>query len=81
METAQRLRDETNKWLAKIQADLKRVELLDKGRESELKNIFAYISDCEHFIEKGDYVLAFEAIVWAWSWLEILERLNVLRRK
>ncbi len=79
--TEKQLRDETHKWLDRMQAEAKKVELVDKSKQDLLKNVLAYVSDCEHFIEKGDYVRAFEAIVWSWSWLEILERLNILRRK
>lgn len=79
--TEKQLRDETHKWLSKIREDAKKIELLDSSRQDMVRNIYAYISDCEHFIERGNYVLAFEAVVWAWSWLEILERLGVLRRK
>jgi len=35
-------------------------------------NVRAYYSDSFHFVGKGDYVRAFEAIVWAWAWYEIL---------
>jgi len=35
-----------------------------------MSNIRAYHADTRHFIEKEDLVYAFEAIVWAWAWLE-----------
>ncbi|PKM91965.1 MAG: DUF357 domain-containing protein, partial [Euryarchaeota archaeon HGW-Euryarchaeota-1] len=27
-----------------------------------------------YFLEKGDFVRAFEAIIWAWAWIEIGEK-------
>ncbi|NOQ38217.1 DUF357 domain-containing protein, partial [archaeon] len=44
-------------------------------------NIKAYISDTQHFIDKGDLVRAFEAVVWAWAWLEIGKDVGVLEDK
>jgi len=43
-----------------------------------IKNIDAYISDTQHFM-KNDMVRAFEAIVWAWAWMEILEDLKIIK--
>lgn len=69
METEGKLIAETQKWLKKIEAR-KMVPLTDKGKEFKA-NIEAYIKDSRHFLEKKDYVHAFEAIVWAWAFLEI----------
>lgn len=47
--------------------------------ENFARNIRAYISDSEYFEKKGNIVLAFESIVWAWAWFEILKELNILK--
>ncbi|OYT56038.1 MAG: hypothetical protein B6U68_03995 [Candidatus Aenigmarchaeota archaeon ex4484_14] len=49
------LRAETKKWLEKIEQKLPNVNVNSK----------------EKGLEKGDLVRAFEAVIWAWSWLEI----------
>ena len=60
-------KDEVLKMLNKLKSELKSV----KANNDFVRNIKAYIHDTEFFLEKGDYVLAFEAIVWAWAWFEI----------
>ncbi len=66
------LRAETKKWLEKIEQKLPNVNVNSKEKGDQfLKNIHAYVSDSKHFLEKGDLVRAFEAVIWAWSWLEI----------
>lgn len=69
------LKEETEKWLAKAKEKRKQI----KSDSPYLKNIDAYISDTEHFLSKGDLVHAFEAIVWAWAWMEILEELKIIK--
>jgi len=43
------------------------------GGERYLANIAAYLSDSRYFLGKGDLIRAFEAVVWAWAWIEIGE--------
>ena len=62
------LRRETEKWLAKIEEERKKI---GSGDDYIIKNIDAYISDSRHFMEKGDLIRAFEAVVWSWAYLEI----------
>ena len=61
------LRAETVKWQKKAQDLFENVS----GDESFLDNVSAYIRDCQFFLEKGDLIRAFEAIIWAWAWMEI----------
>ncbi len=72
------LKEETEKWLAKAEEKRKKIKLLDMSKESMIKNIDAYISDAQHFLERGDLVRAFEATVWAFAWIEILEELKII---
>lgn len=62
------LRKETEKWLAKIEEERKKI---GSGDDYIIKNIDAYISDSRHFMEKGDLIRAFEAVVWSWAYIEI----------
>lgn len=76
MQTEQTLISETKKWLKKIEA-LKITPKDDKG-EGYKTNIEAYISDSKHFLENEDYVRAFEAVIWAWAFLEISKDLRLI---
>jgi uncharacterized protein len=63
------LRDETLKWLKKAE-DL-RTRVRSEEDERFLENISAYISDSHYFLDRGDPIRAFEAVIWAWAWMEI----------
>ena len=69
---------ETERWLSKIE----KFEIMPKNAQGKdfVKNINAYISDAKYFFSQHDYVRAFEAVIWAWAWLEIGERLELLNR-
>lgn len=73
--TRKQLRKETRKWLHKIQKERKNFVT---NRQDLLNNINAYVSDAHTFLEKKDYIRAFEAVVWAWAWLEILKEMKIL---
>ena len=65
------LATETRKWLVKAEDLFANVS----GEEHFLENISAYIRDSHYFLENGDLIRAFEAVIWAWAWMEIgLER-------
>lgn len=69
-------KNEIERQLSKLKKELNNVEVKSKRGKEFLKNINAYIYDCEHFLNNGDYVLAFESIVWAWAWFEIGKELK-----
>ena len=79
MDLEKELKRETEKWLGKIREEMRGAEVLDKEREGLLENIRAYVKDCNYFLGKNDLIRAFESVVWAWSWLEILKELKVLK--
>ena len=79
MDIEEQLIDETFKWHKKAADALKTTEAVDKKGEEFLTNINAYMSDTNHFLEKKDYVRAFEAVVWAWAWLEIGKEVGVIK--
>ncbi|UCC91302.1 MAG: DUF357 domain-containing protein [Candidatus Aenigmatarchaeota archaeon] len=72
------LRKETEKWAGRIEKEMKKAKPRDQESERFLSNIRAYIKDSKYFLEKGDLVRGFEAIVWAWAWLQILKETGFL---
>jgi hypothetical protein len=66
---------ETLKWLDRAEEQLLRISP-DEG--SIRKNISAYLSDSRYFLEKGDLIRAFEAVIWAWAWMEIGQEVGIL---
>ena len=77
------LQKETKKWLARLEKETRRIELtgkLDKKLvDSVLINMFAYIQDAQYFIQKKDWVRAFEACVYAWGILETCRHLGLVK--
>jgi len=75
------LKSETIKWLNRIREKIKNVEAVNKKGEEFLRNINAYISDTEYFLNKNDLIRSFECIVWAWAWLEIGLNIGILKQR
>jgi len=69
------------KWTERIKDEMKQTGIAKESRKGFLDNINAYIKDSGYFLERGDLVRSFEAIVWAWSWLEIGMHEKILKRK
>jgi hypothetical protein len=61
------LRSETVKWQKKAQELFENIS----GDAGFLDNVSAYIRDCQFFLDRGDLIRAFEAIIWSWAWMEI----------
>lgn len=72
------LREEIEKWTKKIGKEVVEVRLKDEKKGDLIENIQAYIKDSGHFLKKGDLIRSFEALIWAWSWIEILKELEIL---
>lgn len=70
--TQEKLKEETGKWLGKLDD---RLEGKDRDVE-QMENVLAYRYDTEHFLEEEDYIRAWEAVIYAWGILETLERLG-----
>lgn len=77
--TARTLKEETEKWLEKIKKEKIEPKKTSRELDEQITNIKAYISDCRHFLKEGDYVRAFEAVVYAWGILETCQRLGLLK--
>ncbi len=75
------LREEIEKWTLKIREELENMEAYGTKGKEFLNNIEAYVSDSAHFLEKEDLVRSFEAIIWAWAWLEIGKDLEYLAQE
>lgn len=65
------LRAETEKWLNRADDAFQKLAFQDKEGERFSTNIAAYLSDSRHFLENNDLIRAFEAVIWAWAWMEI----------
>lgn len=81
--TQQALEKETQKWLSKLEKDRSSLKIISDSTKlrAVLKNLDAYISDTRHFLEKQDFVRAFEAIVYAYGILETCEHLGLIEKK
>jgi len=71
------LRAETLKWLERAESLFSEVS----GEEQFIDNISAYISDSKYFLENGDLIRAFEAVIWAWAWMEIGIEIGVIIKR
>ncbi len=70
--TQKKLKNETEKWMKKLEDKL---EKRDKNIE-QMENVLAYLDDSKYFLEEKDYIRSFESVVYSWAILETLERLN-----
>ena len=64
-------RQEIEKWLEKIEALIENIETFDSQGNHWFTNMKAYIADSKHFLESGDHMRSFEAVIWAWAIYEI----------
>ena len=78
--TRQQLKMESEKWLQRIKERIKTMKILKPSKELDtvIENLNAYIKDCDFFLEKKDFVRAFESVVYAWGILETCEHLSLL---
>lgn len=76
-QTEEKLKEETEKWLEKLED---RLENRDSS-VSQMENVEAYRSDTYHFLEKEDLIRAWESVIYAWGILETLERLEMFKEK
>ena len=76
--TSESLKAETEKWLERLKKEAAGAKAKDKKAAAQLRNMEAYISDCGHFQEKGDWIRAFEAVIYAWGIYETLKHLGLV---
>ncbi len=72
------LRKETEKWLKALIEKTKNIKLVDEKAKDWIINIDAYKKDCKHFLEKGDMVRAFEAVIYAYGIYETCLNLGMI---
>lgn len=72
-------REEIEKWLRKLKKELVITKPINEKGKEFLKNINAYVYDCEYFFKNGNYVLSFESVIWSWSFLTIGKDLGLLK--
>jgi hypothetical protein len=77
-ETARELAEETERWAQRLDEALDEAEPATEQGRSFLDNVEAYRCDADHFEAEEDRVRAFEAVVWAWAWLEIGARIDAI---
>ena len=70
-------REEVERWLEKVELIAPKIDVDSNEGESMLTNMKAYIADSRYFMENGDLVRGFEAIVWSWAIFEICRDLGV----
>lgn len=71
MDYEEKLEEEIEKWKGKLEKEIEQVQPKSEEGSEFMENIRAYYKDSKHFYQKGKLVESFEALVWAWSWLEI----------
>jgi len=73
------LEQEIEKWNEKLDDKLPDVEPVEEDGEELLENALAYRKDSKHFYEEEKLIESFESLVWAWAFIEIGERLDLLK--
>ncbi|MEM3405828.1 MAG: DUF357 domain-containing protein [Candidatus Pacearchaeota archaeon] len=69
--TEKRLIQEAEKWFKKAKEKRKNIKVKNKKYEDFLENIDAYLADYKYFLVENKFIEAFEAVIWAWAWIEI----------
>jgi len=69
---------DVTKWIDKITPFLERLRASNDKGDGVIDNINSYVSDSRHFLEKGDLVLAFESMIWAWALFETGQELGAI---
>jgi len=72
------LRTETIKWLQRAEEIFEKISSREDESERFYTNIAAYIFDSHYFLDRNDLIRAFEAVIWAWAWIEIGQDIGIL---
>lgn len=73
------LLDEIEKWMEKLDDRIPKLEPAEPEGERLMANVKSYRSDSEHFLEEDELIESYEALIWAWAFLEIGEDLGHLK--
>ena len=78
-----KLRRETIKWLERLEKELRGMESTGKLPKPQFRslaeNMRAYVKDARHFMDKQDWVRAFEAVIYAYGIYETCLRVGIIR--
>ena len=81
MTTEATLESETKKWLKVLEERVSKAKVVDKKAAEEIKNTKAYIHDSKHFLDKKDFVRAFEAVMYAYGIYEACFRMGLVEEE
>lgn len=73
------LENEIEKWSKKLDEKLPKIEAKEDEGEELLENAKAYRTDSDHFYEEGELIQSYESLIWAWAFVEIGEKLDLLK--
>lgn len=72
------LKEEIERWTEKLDGKLPGLEPIDDPGKKILRNAKAYREDSGHFLDRGELIESYEALIWAWAFVEIGEDLGHL---
>ncbi|KXB06149.1 hypothetical protein AKJ53_01230 [candidate division MSBL1 archaeon SCGC-AAA382F02] len=72
------LEKEIEKWTEKLNERLPGLKPEDNSGKEILENIKAYREDSKHFFQNDNLIKSYEALIWAWAFVEIGENLGHL---
>lgn len=75
-----KLKKETEKWLARLEKKIANIRAGNDSGKKHMINMNAYVSDSKHFLEKKDFIRAFECVVWAWSIYELCTEIGIFEK-
>ncbi len=74
------LKEEIKKWMSRLEKNIDDAKALNQKGVEFLTNIKAYQSDSLHFYKKEDLIRSFEALIWAWAYIEIGRDVGILSK-
>ena len=68
-EIEQRLQEETEKWLEKIEDEIKnsKIDRKDENVVSVMSLVKSYIKDSKYFLKNNQFIESFEAVIYAYG--------------
>lgn len=73
------LEKKIDKWSEKLDDKLPKLEFVEEEGKEILKNAKAYRKDSNHFYEEDKLIQSYESLIWAWAFIEIGEKLELLK--
>jgi len=73
------LEDFARKEIERMNGIVENTEVLDKKGEGILELAKAYYKDSKHFLDKKDFIRAFEAVIISWAYIDSGLHLGVFK--